>query len=81
MSTCRFCKGSDEHMMVKYEVRHYAHAKCGLEAKGVAFFAYLTDWQCYAQFPYMAAVDAGPEFVAELERRCELHVASEKARA
>jgi hypothetical protein len=78
MSTCRFCKQYGANL-VKYEVRHYAHAKCGLAAKGVAFFATLTDWQC-TQFPYLAAHNAGPAVEAELQRRCALHAASEKVR-
>jgi hypothetical protein len=72
MSTCRFCKqgeGGDHYRMIKYEVRHYAHADCGLKAKGVEFLAHLTDWQC-TQFPYLAAHEAGPAVVEELDRRC-----------
>ncbi len=83
MNTCRFCKQSDTPRgyfpMIQYSVRHYAHANCGLAAKGVAFFANLTDWQCYAQFPYKAARDHSPEAEAELIRRCKLHEAAEKA--
>jgi hypothetical protein len=33
MPTCRFCKSwEDEDDMVKYEVRHYAHFDCYLDA-------------------------------------------------
>jgi hypothetical protein len=55
--------------MVKYNVRHYAHAACGFKAKGVAFLAALTDWQCFSEVPYRAAVEAGANVEAELVRR------------
>lgn len=78
---CRFCKASeDSSRFVKYGVRHYAHAACGLKAQGVAFFDNLTDWRC-TQFPYEAARDAGEAFAAELSLRCERYAAVEKARA
>jgi hypothetical protein len=81
MNTCRFCKEqTDDSHLVKYGVRHYAHAKCGLEAKGVAFLDDLTDWQC-TQFPYYAAVKAGAGIAAELALRCERYRVTEKARA
>jgi len=73
MNTCRFCGHSDydrgEHYpLVKYGVRHYAHADCGLKAKGVAFLDSLTDWQC-TRFPYRAAQDFG--LLPALMERCE----------
>lgn len=60
MNTCRFCKDWHEgkYGLVKYGVRHYAHADCGLKAKGSAFFDLLSDWQLN-QFPYFAAKDCG----------------------
>ena len=69
---CRFCgpRGGGKYRLIKYGVRHYAHADCGLAKKGRAFLDALTDWQC-TQFPYFAAKDAGPAFVAELLRRCD----------
>ena len=86
IGTCRFCKEfgttsryADGRLLVKYGVRHYAHPDCGLKAKGVAFFESLTDWQC-TQFPVMAALKAGPEFQAELIRRCDQYEAREAAR-
>lgn len=67
MNTCRFCGGCESHNdLIKYGVRHYAHAKCGLQAKGAAFFDSLHDWQI-RNFPYFAAKDAGLE--GELMRR------------
>jgi hypothetical protein len=35
-SKCRFCGKTGEDL-VKYGVRHYAHAKCGLAREGVKF--------------------------------------------
>jgi hypothetical protein len=72
---CRFCKKSeDSSRLLKYEVRHYAHAKCGLAAQGVAFLDHFTDWQC-TQFPYFAALGHGVETLAELMRRCDKYAA------
>ncbi len=59
MNRCRFCKNDSQSQLVKYEVRHYAHAKCLIEAKGAAAFDYFTAWQLEAQFPYMPVVKAG----------------------
>lgn len=74
MSTCRFCKLPEQRAkLIKYGVRHYAHAKCGFDAKGKAFIDALTDWQCYSQMPYRAAVEAG--FEAELITRCDKYLA------
>jgi hypothetical protein len=70
MNTCRFCKNHDQDQLVKYGVRHYAHAKCGLKAMGAAFFDRLTPWQA-TQFPYFAAKDAGLE--QALIARCNEH--------
>lgn len=70
MNTCRFCKKDEDEgnfPLIKYGVRHYAHADCGLKAKGAEFFDNLTDWQC-TQFPYIAAKKAGVANV--LEARC-----------
>lgn len=84
MNTCRLCyhpEGRNGHYkLIKYSVRHYAHADCGLKARGVAFLANLTDWQCYAEFPYKAARDHSKAAEAELLRRCALHEATEKER-
>lgn len=75
MNACRFCSDPEKSLghygLIKYGVRHYAHADCGLRVKGVAFLATLTDWQCHSVFPYKAAQDHGPEAVAELVRRSE----------
>lgn len=77
MSTCRFCGGYEDqgskYPLIKYSVRHYAHADCGLKAKGVAFFDLLHDWQI-EQFPYFAARDLGlsgdlVERVQKIEQR------------
>ena len=57
MTTCRICKGY-EGQMIHYAVRHYAHADCGLQKWGAAFFDRLSDWQV-EQFPFFAAQRAG----------------------
>ena len=79
MNTCRFCKKSEfdgrqkgKYRLVKYGVRHYAHADCGLKALGAEFFDRLTPWEC-TQFPYFAAKAAG--LAKELFRRCDEYVA------
>lgn len=78
MSICRFC-GERGESLVKYGTRHYAHAECGLKAKGVAFFDSLTDWQC-TQFPYAVAVKAGVGVADDLVLRCERYRVTEKTR-
>jgi hypothetical protein len=71
MSQCRVCKDdSEERGMIHYAVRHYAHPVCALNKWGAAFFDRLTLWQC-AQFPYLAAVNAG--FEKELKAKIELY--------
>jgi len=64
MNTCRFCKEQTTDHLIKYGVRHYAHARCGLKAQGAAFLDNLTDWQC-GQFPYFVAKEFGLEGVIE----------------
>jgi hypothetical protein len=60
MNTCRFCQKASyedhKYPMVKYGVRHYAHADCALKARGAAFFARLTPWQL-TTFPALAAFE------------------------
>lgn len=67
MNTCRFCKEQTDAELVKYGVRHYAHADCAMKEVGAAFFDRLTPWQA-TQFPYFAARRAGHE--AALIARC-----------
>ena len=60
--TCRLCKDFYREVpLIKYSVRHYAHADCALKKWGAAFFDRLTPWQCAHQFPYMVAVKFGHE--------------------
>ena len=68
MSQCRFCKDYDESQLVKYEVRHYAHASCLMKAKGAAAFDYFSAWQLETQWPYLPVIRAGlqKEFDAAL---------------
>ena len=58
MSTCRVCGEYTEHgplgPMIKYGVRHYAHATCAMNKWGIRFFDRLTDWQV-TKFPYLIA--------------------------
>jgi hypothetical protein len=67
MSTCRFCKEYGDNLL-KYEVRHYAHAKCLLDAKGAAAFDFFHRWQLEHEWPYGPIVKAGlqKEFEARL---------------
>jgi hypothetical protein len=67
MNTCRFCKEQTDDELVKYGVRHYAHAECAMKEVGASFFDRLTPWQA-TQFPYLAAKRAG--HLAALEARC-----------
>ena len=72
MNTCRVCGDWRPHQyeMVKYSVRHYAHADCAMKKWGADFFNRLTPWQAAHQFPYFAAKDAG--FEKELEDRAAM---------
>lgn len=63
MKTCRFCK-KQSATLLKYGPRHYAHARCGLDAQGEAFLDHFTDWQL-SRFPYLIAKEYG------LRRRIE----------
>lgn len=56
-SKCRFCGENDEDL-VKYGVRHYAHAKCGLAREGVKFLDRLPLAELES-FPALAAFDVG----------------------
>lgn len=62
MHTCRLCGDFHEHgkagALVKYSVRHYAHAQCAMEKWGAAFFDRLTPFQA-RQFPVLFALRAG----------------------
>lgn len=60
MNTCRFCKEYGNNLL-KYEVRHYAHAKCLLDAKGARAFDYFSRWQLERQWPFIPVVEAGLE--------------------
>lgn len=75
MSQCRVCKQDDEspgdRQMIKYGVRHYAHAACALRKWGAAFFDRLTPYQA-TRFPYLVAVRASVS--AALERRAQQYV-------
>lgn len=70
---CRVCKQTaDTSDLVKYAVRHYAHAECALKKWGAAFFDRLTPWQC-GNFPYLIAAKYG--VANELQARASLEVA------
>lgn len=60
MSTCRFCKNWKGEM-VKYEVRHYAHFECYLDAGKK--LEDLHDWQI-GKFPYRLIKARGLEAIA-----------------
>lgn len=63
--TCTLCREQDTDL-IKYGVRHYAHAACLLKAKGAAAFDLLADHQLRA-FPALVAHDH--DLLPELERR------------
>ena len=74
---CRFCKdNASKFKLIKYAVRHYAHADCGLRHKGAGFFDLLKGWQL-ENVPYFAATKTG--FAEELEQRIAKHRAAEKS--
>lgn len=58
MSICRVC-GEYGDSLIKYSTRHYAHADCALNKWGADFFAKLTPFQCYSEFPLFVAKDHG----------------------
>lgn len=63
MSTCRLCGGGELEVgekgrLVKYGVRHFAHAQCGLRKWQSGFFARLSEWQL-RQFPVLYAQREG----------------------
>lgn len=68
MGTCRVCKNEEASRgpLIKYSVRHYAHADCALAKWGAGFFDRLTSFQL-SQFPFHSAQRAG--LLGELERR------------
>lgn len=72
MNGCRLCTNapivSKYGDPIKYGVRHYAHAECGLRRWGAAFFDRLQPWQL-ANFPLMAAFEFG--VVEEFTRRLD----------
>lgn len=61
-NTCRVCGKctyeKHKYPMIRYGTRHNAHADCGLQRDGAAFFAKLTPYQLHT-FPALAAIDAG----------------------
>jgi hypothetical protein len=63
MATCRVCGKGEEAVatkggFVRYGPRHYAHASCGLEKHGAAFFERLALWPL-ERFPALFAYRAG----------------------
>jgi hypothetical protein len=63
MTTCRVCgEGASleraRGKLIKYGVRHYAHADCALTRWGASFFDRLRDWPL-KRFPAMNAERAG----------------------
>lgn len=63
MTTCRLCGegASGERRrgkLIKYNVRHHAHADCALARWGASFFDRLRDWPL-KQFPVLNAERAG----------------------
>ena len=61
---CRVCKKADyeahQYPMVRYALRHNAHADCLLERDGAAAFGKLSPYQL-TRFPAFAVMEAGLE--------------------
>lgn len=56
---CRFCKESAPHSeMLRYSVRHWAHAVCLYRHKGIEFLNELYTWQL-RHLPIVALMGAG----------------------
>jgi hypothetical protein len=71
LQTCRFCGKDDFDGMVKYGVRHHAHFRCFLEAKGANGYLNLHDWQM-VEFPYKLLEEFGlTGDAADANRRIE----------
>jgi hypothetical protein len=81
MSTCRLCDdwrtNATTGPLVKYSVRHYAHADCALTRWGAGFFDRLALWPLM-NFPAHAAARHG--LLGELEARIGAALAAERAR-
>lgn len=76
MATCRFCGDWKDQMMVKYNVRHYAHFRCYLDAGKSLSDLYA--WQV-RQFPYKLLKERGllAEVAAANERERQQDAAYE----
>ena len=57
MNVCRFC-GDGDGKLIKYGVRHYAHAECGFKLLGDDFLERLA-LHYVKLLPARACVDAG----------------------
>lgn len=56
---CRFCKETALHSeMLRYSVRHWAHAVCLYQHKGIEFFNEMYTWQL-RRLPIVALMGAG----------------------
>jgi hypothetical protein len=81
-ATCRLCKKAEfeshQFPMIKYGVRHSAHADCALAKWGMKFFDRLTPWQL-TQFPVLAAVEAG--LMGELRKAAAARPYAERYRS
>jgi hypothetical protein len=70
LNTCRLCGKSElgrySTNLVKYGVRHYVHAECGLKKWGAAFLDKIPQYEI-GHLPYRAVKAAG--LMAEVERR------------
>ena len=59
MAQCRFCTMWDPKVpLIKYGVRHYAHAECFLRRKGIAGLKGLSLYQLET-FPIMTVLKVG----------------------
>jgi hypothetical protein len=65
VNTCRFC-GRYNEPLIKYGVRHYAHAACAFEKLGAAFLDRINPSRL-GELPYFELEKRG--LLKEVERR------------
>lgn len=80
LHTCRICHRfenepiSSNYPMIRYGIRSWAHADCGMKKHGMRFLQGLSTGQV-ERFPFMACIAAGmPQAIpVELRRRSFMH--------
>jgi len=73
LNTCRLCKKSEvgeySTSLIKYGVRHYVHAECGLKKWGAVFLDMIPAHEV-GRLPWRAVKAAG--LLPEVERRVKV---------